>query len=333
MRTRLHFILGALLCAVAATSLAVAPASALTPYDPPVISCEEGSQTLSSITLNICAGPSGAPAGVTIQWKKCTDYAISGWADDGTLCKLSLSGQPSLQHPDKSRWELMPGECTTIKIGDINFDETGVSGSGCGLDPLECGTCYVFRAFAHAGRGFGRSDFTDNVECSTAPCPPQQCTFTQGYWKTHGPAGCVTGQNTNQWPASALPMTLGTSGHLYTASELCSIFNAPAAGNCLISLAHQLIAAKLNLANGATDCAALDAAIASATSIIGTKIIPPVGSGSITGGACGSVGPTIDALTDYNEGGLCSPNCHGSTPFGAQPTERAPWGTIKVRYR
>jgi hypothetical protein len=318
-------------------SLLNGPAMALTPYDTPVITCEGA--TLSSITLRACGGPSGAPAGVTIQWKTADDYASSGWADDGTLCKLSLSGQPSLQHPGASRWELLPGECENIQIGDINFDETGVSGHDCGLDPLECGTEYVFRWFAHAGRGFGRSDFGGDLTCSTAACPPQRCTFTQGYWKTHGPAGCVTGQNTNQWPAGALPMTLGTSGHLYSATELCSILQAtPAGGNCLISLAHQLISAKLNLANGATTCSGLASAIASAEAQIGTKIVPPVGPDFI---GCGT---TISGITTnldlYNNGGLCSPNCHGSlrddsdSDADAAPVPaNSTWGEIKSTYR
>ena len=337
MRRHLRFALGTLLCTVGVASLAIAPAHALDPYDVPVITCVNSEATLASITLSVCGGATtGAPAGLTIQWKKKSDYDISGWADDGTLCKLSLSGQPSLQHPGKSRWELMAGECEDVTIGDINFDETGVSGTGCGLDPLECGTEYVFRWFAHAGRGFGRSAWGGDLVCSTAPCPPSRCTFTQGYWKTHGPAGCVTGNNSNQWPAAAFPMQLGSTN--YSAAQACAIFNVPAGGNCLLSLAHQLIAAKLNLANGATSCTALTDAIASANSIIGTKVIPPVGSGSITQGACGSVGPTITALTAYNEGGLCSPNCHGSGPLfdsADSPAvgQKSHWGEIKVRYR
>src|SRR5262245_53323548 len=178
-------------------------ALALDPYDTPVITCE--GSTLASITLHVCGGAvTGAPAGLSIHWKTAADFAVSGWADDGTLCALSLSGQPSLMHPDKSRWELLPGECEDIVIGDINFDETGVSGQGCGLDALECGTEYVFRWFAHAGRGFGRSDWGGDITCSTAACPPQQCTFTQGYWKNHGVDGCRSGMNTNNWPATIL---------------------------------------------------------------------------------------------------------------------------------
>ncbi|HXU65209.1 MAG TPA: hypothetical protein VN962_26095, partial [Polyangia bacterium] len=71
------------------------------------------------------------------------------------------------------------------------------------------------------------------------------CTFTQGYWKTHGPI--PAGNNSNEWPVTSL--TLGNVN--YTDLQLQSIFDTPAGGNGLISLSHQLIAAKLNIANGA----------------------------------------------------------------------------------
>src|SRR5215470_11513793 len=153
------------LAALAAVSV---PAFALTPYDAPTLSCVSSGQ--HEITLRVTAGASGAPAGVTIQWETKELFDQVGWVDDERLCKLSLSGQPSLQHPGASRWDLGPGESEEVKIGDINFDETGVSGENCGVDPLDCGTDYVFRAFAHAGRGFGRSDWSDNLVCSTAAC-------------------------------------------------------------------------------------------------------------------------------------------------------------------
>jgi len=332
MRTRITLTLATLLCAMA---FAVAPAHALDPYDTPVVSC--GDASLASITLNVCGGPSGAPAGLTIQWKKKSDWEVSGWADDGTLCKLSLSGQPSLQHPDKSRWELLPGECETIVIGDINFDETGVSGT-C-MDPLECGTEYVFRWFAHAGRGLGRSDWGGDLVCKTDPCPPpgDRCTYSQGYWKNHGgPAGC-NGAPVNppdpSWPASVLSNGMNIGNVHYSAAQLCAIFNKSAAGNGLISLAHQYIAARLNLANNGPTCAEVAGALTAADILIGNQVVPPIGSGSIPPGVTSGL---TNLLTAYNEGDLpaCGPHCNGSAvPFGLQPSERAPWGQVKVRYR
>src|SRR5215203_5464126 len=152
---RLFGVFAAIVCLGLVSSSAHA---GLTPFDPPSLSCVGGGQ--AEITIKACAGASGAPAGITVHWMEKSVYDQYGWlsSDDPNLCALSLSGQPSLQHPGASRWELGPNQCQEIIVGDINFDETGVSGHNCGLDPLKCGTEYVFRAFAHAGRGLGRSD-------------------------------------------------------------------------------------------------------------------------------------------------------------------------------
>jgi len=321
---------------IGALALAASPAfAALDPYDPPMINCEGSAE--SGLTLMICAGATtGTPAGLTLQWKKLSDWEVNGWNDMGDLCRLSLSGQPSLQHFGKSRWELLPGECETIDIGDILFDETGVSGEGCALDPLECGTQYVFRAFSHAGRGMGRSAWTEDLICSTLPCPVNDCTFTQGYWKTHGTGACHNGQNPNVWPVTMLHLgNPAPGGRDYTQDELCAILNKPAAGNCLISLAHQLITAKLNVANGAV-CAEIDALIAQVDAHIGNRWIPPVGTGTMS---CNQqANDETTALDTFNKGGMsgCPAHCNEAM---AQPLDgiadgqKLPWGALKIRYR
>lgn len=351
MKSRVGFIS---LLGLACLALASVPAMALDPYDTPEISCE--SSTLASITLHVCSplGSTGAPAGLTIQWKTAADYAASGWADDGTLCRLSLSGQPSLQHPGKSRWELVPGECENVTIGDINFDETGVSGQGCGLEPLECATEYVFRWFAHAGRGFGRSDWGDDLTCSTLACPSERCTYTQGYWKNHGgPVGCnqaPVNPPDPVWPASVMTsgMSLGSPPVNYSAAQLCTILNTQGGQKGLITLAHQLIAAKLNLANNATGCAALDNAIALANSQIGNVNLYNLAIGTCTGPGvyppgCGNTVPSANTdLTNFNEGvlgGLCGPHCsigplkQDSGEAAAPALENSTWGAIKSTYK
>jgi len=325
---RLFGVFAAIVCLGLVSSSAHA---GLTPYDPPSLSCVGSGQ--SEITVKACAGASGAPAGITIHWMEKSVYDQFGWGGENE-CALSLSGQPSLQHPGASRWELGPNQCQEIQLGDINFDETGVSGTGCGLDPLKCGTEYVFRAFAHAGRGFGRSDWSADVVCSTQPCPVNGCTFTQGYWKTHGPAGCVTGNNSNTWPVNAL--VIGSVG--YTDLQLCSIFNTPAAGNGLISLAHQLMAAKLNLANGG-GCDAIVSTINAADALIGSHVVPPVGSGSLSSSDTGALTATLGA---FNEGILagCSLHCGaGMRVEGTSlvrldgQTATKTWGSVKAIYR
>jgi hypothetical protein len=98
-------------------------------------------------------------------------------------------------------------------------------------------------------------------------------------------------------------LTLGTV--TYDQAQLLSIFNTPAAGNGLIALAHQLIAAKLNVANGADD-SAVAGAIVSADALIGGLVVPPVGSGSLPNSATGAL---ITTLANYNEGAVGPGHC------------------------
>lgn len=282
-----------------------------TKMDTPVISCAGSTQV--SINIQVCAGATGAPAGFSIQWMTAADFAshtepgldgilgteddvtvYNSWyaSDDPRLCKASFSGNANL-----SRYNLGPGECATVNVGEFLFDN-GAS-TNC-IDALVCGTEYVFRAFAHASSTLTRSDFTANLQCSTLDCGHEEgCTFTQGYWKTHGPI--PTGNNSNEWDVTQL--TLGAV--TYTDLELQAIFNTPAGGNGLIALAHQLIAAKLNVANGA-DGSSIAAAIAAADALIGGLVVPPVGAGSLPNSATSAL---ISTLTNFNEGAIGPGHC------------------------
>lgn len=270
-----------------------------TKMDTPLLSC--GAATLASLDVLVCAGTAtGAPAGFSLQWVTAGQLAagpdgLLGTLDDNTwpasdsadLCKASFSG-----NANGSAYNLGKGTCTSVNVGDNLFDDPGAS-SNCASTPLVCGTTYAFRSFAHANSALFRSNFTTNLFCATDSCPVENnCTFTQGYWKTHGPI--PTGNNTNEWPVTGL--TLGTVA--YTDLELQSIFDKPAGGNGLISLAHQLMAAKLNIANGA-DGSSVAGAIAAADALIGGLVVPPVGSGSL---APSSTSALNAALTSFNEG-------------------------------
>jgi hypothetical protein len=117
------------------------------------------------------------------------------------------------------------------------------------------------------------------------------CTLTQGYWKNH----------TEDWPVATL--MLGTVS--YSAAQLEAILTQPVAGNGLISLAHQLIAAKLNIANGA-DATAVAASITAADALIGGLIVPPVGAGHLAPASTGGLTTTLD---EYNNGLIGPGHC------------------------
>jgi hypothetical protein len=155
------------------------------------------------------------------------------------------------------------------------------------------------QAWAGTRVGNGKYPFDRYFVYQFAGCnnpPKATCTYTQGFWKNHGPN--PSGNNSNEWDLNTQlnGMTLGSV--TYTADQLQMIFETPVKGNGLISLAHQLIAAKLNIANGA-DGSAVAGAIAAADALIGGLVIPPVGGGYL---APKTTSALTTALANYNEG-------------------------------
>jgi hypothetical protein len=276
-----------------------------TKIDTPVLSC--GSATQASLNIQVCApagtGATGLPAGFSIQWMTASDLAALGgvWPSSDSICHGSFSGNANL-----SRYNLSPGQCVTVDVGEFLFDN-GAS-TNCAGD-LACGTEYVFRAFGHATSTLNRSDFTSNRSCSTLPCELEGpgCTEGQGYWKNHNDSVCAGDPASPlcvAWPSGGLPMLLGTT-YSYDETQLLSILNTPAAGNGLIALAHQLIAAKLNIANGA-DGSAVAADIAAADALIGTLVVPPVGAGYLAPALTSAL---TTALTNFNDGATGPGHC------------------------
>lgn len=260
----------------------------------PALAC--GPSTSASIDVLVTGTPQrGAPAGFSLQWLTADDFATYGWlsSSDPLLCKGSFSGNAFGHY-----YSLAMGQQVAVNIGDLLFDNPGAS-TNCDL-PLQCGTQYVFRSFAHATNTHLRSDFTGVLVCSTQACEPEGgCTLTQGFWKTHGPI--PTGNNVNEWPVTSL--VLGSIS--YTDLQLQSILDKPAQGNGLVALAHQLIAAKLNVANGADDTD-VAAAILAADNLIGALVVPPVGAGSLHPSLTSGLNAT---LASYNEGAIGPGHC------------------------
>jgi hypothetical protein len=142
---------------------------------------------------------------------------------------------------------------------------------------------------------------------STTPTPtstPFACVRGQGYWKNHP----------DQWPVTELQLGNVT----YTQQQLLDILHQPVRGNGLLILAHQLIAAKLNIAAGA-DPSCIQDTIAQADALIGDLVIPPVGDGYL---APRDVGSLAGILGQFNEGDMCAPSCDGGPGASATPTPR-----------
>ena len=133
---------------------------------------------------------------------------------------------------------------------------------------------------------------------------PGVCVRGQGYWKNHP----------DQWPVTELQLGNVT----YDQQQLLDILHQPVRGNGLVSLAHHLIAAKLNIAAGA-DPSCIEETIAEADALIGDLVVPPVGDGYLTPR---DVEAIKDILEDYNEGRLCAPSCDQSPEPTATPMAR-----------
>ena len=264
----------------------------------PAISCAGATQT--SINIQVCAGASGLPNGFSLDWLKASDYAANAnhWfsSDSPLACTAGFSGSANL-----SRYNLGPYECVTVNVGDFLFDNGASTNCAIGLD---CGTQYMFRAFGHGNSTYNRSDDTAVLGCATLDCGHStSCTFTQGYWKTHGVV--PTGNNAYAWPDAAKASGLQLGSVSYTAADLLSILNKPAAGNGLVALAHQLIAAKLNVAAGGNPTA-VAADIATSDALIGSLVIPPLGGGYLAPNLTSGL---VGALSSYNEGATGPGHC------------------------
>jgi hypothetical protein len=107
------------------------------------------------------------------------------------------------------------------------------------------------------GRVYDRDDATCSV-----PCGDDGCTLTPGYWKTHSNYGPAPYDPTWAMIGEDTPFFL--SGISYYEA----LWTEPKGGNAYFILAHAYIAAELNLLNGASIPADVEAALDNATSLL-----------------------------------------------------------------
>ena len=119
-----------------------------------------------------------------------------------------------------------------------------------------------------------------------------ECTYTQGFWKNHE----------LRWPVSEIDL----GNRTYTQKELLSILKEPVRGNGLVLLARQLIAAKLNIANGSSNTE-IKEYIEDADKIIGDFLISPIGEDKLRPNETSKIAEMID---DYNNGLIGPGHCN-----------------------
>ncbi len=296
-------------CATAALALLCMAIPALSrTMDAPTISRVKANSAY--IEVQFSAGPAGAPEGFVVEWMLRNSFdLLGGWPSDPAspeIRRAVFTGVPTLHaFPDGADFLLNPDISVSIVPGEL-FDETGVAATD--LNELTPATGYVIRARAVVGGSTTDGPTSANLYTSTSP-RSFGCTYTQGYWKNHPSA----------WPV--LNVTLGTV--TYNQTQLLNIFNQPAAGNGLLILAHQLIAAKLNIAFGADPTVALPL-ISAADAMVGGLVCPPVGGGSLSPGATSSL---TNSLDDFNTGTTGPGHC------GTSPARPSSWGSLRRTYR
>jgi hypothetical protein len=121
------------------------------------------------------------------------------------------------------------------------------------------------------------------------------CPIPKGDWKN----------NPSDWPESALPMALGTT-RTYTKAQLLNLLKSPVKGDASIILANQLIAAKLNVAIGASPSQVVLDAISSADAAIGNKSLPAKVK---TNNTLGKTMTALGAILDEYNNGLLNQGC------------------------
>jgi hypothetical protein len=119
-------------------------------------------------------------------------------------------------------------------------------------------------SFLTNDRGLSGSD-SWNVHISVTGCGGggEGCTLTQGYWKTHSAFGPAPYDNA--W--TNLGSLEQNTAFYASGMTWYQVFWTAPAGNAYFVLAHQYMAAQLNVLNGASTTPAVDAALAQANSL------------------------------------------------------------------
>lgn len=284
------------------------------PLDAPSVTLLTTDRT--SATLRVQAGPSGAPAGFVVEWLPVEQYlALGGWPISTALVSGSdFTGVPTLYvTPGGESYKLGAGKVADVVIGEL-FDETGLETSD--RAELVEGVEYVVRVRAVASvPGAAPSANSTTISFTTAPRTSTDCTVSLGYWTKH--------------PESWSRLTSITLGSVsYTQAEILAILRWPAKGNGLVSLAHQLIATRLNMLLGVVPPASIIDKVALADAAIGSAVVPPVGGGRLSPRETRRL---TWALRSFNNGQLGQDRCPRSMDIVS--ATGTTWGTLKSIYR
>ena len=132
------------------------------------------------------------------------------------------------------------------------------------------------------------------------------CTLTQGYWKTHSKYGPAPSDPTWKLLAPSGP----DSPFFLSGQTWYQVFNtSPAGGNAYYILAHQYMAAVLNMLNGASSVASVDAALAWAKTFFQTYTPAQIGALKGSDPLRAAAIAAASTLERYNTGAIGPGHC------------------------
>jgi|GEM_PF-2221162 len=151
--------------------------------------------------------------------------------------------------------------------------------------------------------GFPPWSVVEDISLVRDNCPLNNCPLTQGYWKTHS----------RFWPVTSLIL----GGRTYPAATLLTLLGTSPQGDTSLILAHQLIAALLNIANG-SDPTPIAAALTAANSELAA--VGPLPAGVQASTAAGQAMTATAAILDSYNNGLLTRGCTEHLP-GTGPAQ------------
>lgn len=161
---------------------------------------------------------------------------------------------------------------------------------------------------SRTARGSLNNDFPVTFTFTNTFTPPAGCTLTQGYWKTHNDSFKGGAPSDPRWANIGAAKELTTfflSGQTWFA-----VFNTPPGGNAYYNLAHQYMAAKLNVLGGASAPAAVTNAITAAEALFNTYTPAQIAARRGSDPLRQQFNSLAGILGSYNEGAIGPGHCY-----------------------
>lgn len=141
----------------------------LNPLSAPTLECVDSLATVSSVTVSVCPGETGAPFGFSLFYEELESFIEHGGFPCGNGdadCVATITDA-----------FLGEDDCWTVTIGAGPQEDVTFTPESCS-DELACNTEFVFAAVANAGGNFNASARSETITCATLPCAEPDTCFT-----------------------------------------------------------------------------------------------------------------------------------------------------------